>query len=218
MVATEDCKLQLYENGEIRVEITNVFGPESIGFAVHSILPQMKGFICGGDGGFVTIYEKVDDNKEFYRKTREFATDDRSVRIRNMTLSPSEDNLLCTLDSCQILNLTLSSAESMKGEEIKFENLTQSFHHGHIYGMDTCIRKPLIGTCSQDKSVRVWNYVDNTCDLVKYFNEEPVSMAIHPSGLYILVGFEDKLRLMNLLIDDIRAYKEFPIKGCREVN
>eukprot|EP01049_Picozoa_sp_SAG25_P000738 SAG25_NODE_27_length_21065_cov_19.427931_6_plen_457_part_00 len=32
----------------------------------------------------------------------------------------------------------------------------------------------------------------------------------------MLVGFSDKLRLMNLLIDDIRPVKEFPIKACRE--
>ena len=32
----------------------------------------------------------------------------------------------------------------------------------------------------------------------------------------MLVGFADKLRLMNLLIDDIRTYKEFSIKACRE--
>ena len=91
------------------------------------------------------------------------------------------------------------------------------FHHGNITGMDTCIRKPLVVTCSSDKSVRVWNYHDSTAELVKYFSEEAYSVAIHPSGLYILVGFSDKLRLMNLLIDDIRPFREFNIRGCREV-
>ena len=33
-----------------------------------------------------------------------------------------------------------------------------------------------------------------------------------------MVGFSDKLRLMNLLIDDIRSFKEFTIRGCREVS
>ena len=50
------------------------------------------------------------------------------------------------------------------------------------------------------------------------FQEEAYSIALHPSGLYILVGFSDKLRLMNILIDDIRIFKEFTIRGCREVN
>ena len=55
-------------------------------------------------------------------------------------------------------------------------------------------------------------------ELYKEFAEEAYSVALHPSGLYILVGFNDKLRLMNLLIDDIRTFKEFGIRGCREVN
>ena len=54
-------------------------------------------------------------------------------------------------------------------------------------------------------------------ELYKVFQEEAFSIALHPSGLYILVGFSDKLRLMNILIDDIRIFKEFTIRGCREV-
>ena len=72
-------------------------------------------------------------------------------------------------------------------------------------------------TCGLDKSVRVWNYQECTLDLMRFFAEEPYSVAFHPSGLHILVGFIDKLRLMNLLIEDIRPFKEFPIKACREV-
>ncbi|XP_060606574.1 cilia- and flagella-associated protein 57-like [Ruditapes philippinarum] len=53
-------------------------------------------------------------------------------------------------------------------------------------------------------------------ELYREFAEEAYSIALHPSGLYILVGFSDKLRLMNLLIDDIRTFKEFTIRGCRE--
>ena len=40
---------------------------------------------------------------------------------------------------------------------------------------------------------------------------------MHPSGLFLLVGFSEKLRIMNILIDDIRTSKEFMIRGCREV-
>jgi cilia- and flagella-associated protein 57 len=83
--------------------------------------------------------------------------------------------------------------------------------------MDTCVRKPLVVTCSADKSVRVWNYNEESSELVKYFPEEAYAVAIHPSGLYILVGFSDKLKMMNLLIDDIRPFREFSLRGCKEV-
>ena len=57
----------------------------------------------------------------------------------------------------------------------------------------------------------------SSLEVSREFQEECYSIALHPSGLYILVGFSDKLRLMNLLIDEIRMFKEFTIRGCREV-
>ena len=60
-------------------------------------------------------------------------------------------------------------------------------------------------------------HTHSSLDLHKEFPEEAYSVALHPSGLFVLVGFSEKLRLMNLLINDIRPYKEFLIRGCREV-
>lgn len=46
----------------------------------------------------------------------------------------------------------------MQGDQAIFEVLSQTFHNGQILGLDVCIRKPLIATCSLDRSVRIWNY------------------------------------------------------------
>ncbi len=54
-------------------------------------------------------------------------------------------------------------------------------------------------------------------DIYKEFQEESYSVALHPTGLFVLVGFSEKLRLMNILIDDIRPFREFLIRGCKEV-
>jgi len=72
-------------------------------------------------------------------------------------------------------------------------------------------------TCGSDRSIRIWNYLENTNEITKFFNDDVYSVALHPSGLNILAGFSDKLRLMNILIDDIKTYKEFNIRGCKEV-
>eukprot|EP00069_Balaena_mysticetus_P003368 bmy_16613T0 len=89
-------------------------------------------------------------------------------------------------------------------------------HSASITGLATCIRKPLIATCSVDRSVRIWNYESNTLELFKEYQEEAYTISLHPSGHYIVVGFADKLRLMNLLIDDIRSFKEYSVRGCKE--
>ncbi|OXB54055.1 hypothetical protein ASZ78_001295 [Callipepla squamata] len=43
-------------------------------------------------------------------------------------------------------------------ESSYFEYLHFPLHSASITGLDICIRKPIVATCSLDKSVRVWNY------------------------------------------------------------
>ncbi|KAL5113105.1 Cilia and flagella-associated protein 57 [Taenia crassiceps] len=116
------------------------------------------------------------------------------------------------------LSVDATTQEGVKqGVDVAYFHLMiQSFHEGKIVGLDICSRKPLIATCSTDHTVRIWNFETNKLELYKEFAEEAYSIALHPLGHFILVGFSDKLRLMNLLIDDIRTFKEFPIRGCKE--
>ena len=180
-----------------------------------------KGFVCGGDGGAVHFFERVDDRdteKEYYRKVKSHKLDNVNSRVMTLAILPSEENVLAATHDNQLLSISMSQSEmkTADGESSGIVPAAQLFHSSMVVGLDTCLRKPLVATCSQDRSVRVWNYVDRTIDIQKQFPEEAFSVAFHPSGLHVLVGFSDKLRLMNLLIDDIRTVKEFPVKACRE--
>eukprot|EP00879_Flechtneria_rotunda_P021142 GHRR01022273.1.p1 GENE.GHRR01022273.1~~GHRR01022273.1.p1 ORF type:complete len:520 (+),score=198.23 GHRR01022273.1:2394-3953(+) len=86
-----------------------------------------------------------------------------------------------------------------------------------VTGLDLCVKRPLIASCSTDRTVRLWNYAERTCDMNKAFAEEAYSIAIHPTGLQMLVGFADKLRLLSVLMDDLKTVKEIAIKACRDV-
>jgi WD40 repeat protein len=223
----------IFENtGEYRGELQYVNNVSQTIRSIHSMVSFTKGFVVGCSGGAAAVYEKVDETlqtgaqalaaqgssaqKEMFKKTREFNLQDSAAKIISMALSPSEDTVLCSTDNCQLYSISIQGSDIKGSDDSKFEVFSQSFHHGIITGMDVCIRKPLIATCASDHSIRVWNYLDSTSELIKYFAEEAFSIALHPSGLYLLVGFSDKLRLMNLLIDDIRTYREFTIRGCRE--
>lgn len=111
----------------------------------------------------------------------------------------------------------LSNTDILKNDELNYEYLALPFHHLAVTGMDVCIRKPLIVTCGMDRSVRIWNYISKTIEVKSWFNEQPHSVAFHPSGFHILVGFSDSLRMMNILMNDLRVIKDFAIKSCKEV-
>ncbi|XP_013398082.1 cilia- and flagella-associated protein 57 [Lingula anatina] len=242
VVGTDNGRLLLFEAGELKNEFhveksqkgdkekmdsisegeaTQPSGPPEI----TAIVAYSKGFACSVGPGTVFLYEKTDD-KEYFKKAREIKipADSNSADpsksenqvITSLTVSPSEETLVASTDSSQLYSMTLSSADLGKDGQAYFEYLCQAFHQGQITGLDVCIRKALVATCGVDRSVRIWNFENCNLELYKEFAEEAYSIALHPSGLYVLVGFSDKLRLMNLLIDDIRVFKEFTIRGCRE--
>lgn len=99
--------------------------------------------------------------------------------IVSLTLSPSEENAICSTRSQQLYTLTLSAADlgkvsdqyyihtflliysyllSLTLQGAAFDFLSSSFHHGAITGLDVCLRKPVVVSCSMDKSIRIWNY------------------------------------------------------------
>jgi len=153
---------------------------------------------------------------EYFKRSKWFKVENNHVPILSMSVSPSEENLAISLQNHQVFNIPFSNTEFAPSEEMAFEPLFQPFHSKEITGLDVCVRKPLIVTCSTDKSVRIWNYLDKTLEQWKEFHEEAMSVAYHPSGFFVLVGFQDKLRLMNVLMDDIRMFREMSIKNCRE--
>ncbi|XP_075995968.1 cilia- and flagella-associated protein 57 [Genypterus blacodes] len=191
---------------------------------ITAILSYSRGFACSVGLGTVCLFEKTEEDA--YRKTKEILippdpcsnelSHAEGQEIATMCLSPSEELLAVTTERGQVYSVSLTSAEMSKGEQVPFEFLSQTFHSKAVTGLSVCIRKPLIATSSLDRSVHIWNYHTKMLELYKEFLEEAFSIALHPSGLVVLVGFSDKLRLMNLLIDDIHTFKEFTVRGCRE--
>ncbi|GMH45741.1 hypothetical protein BSKO_13704 [Bryopsis sp. KO-2023] len=209
ILGTDSGELLVIEGGEIKTTLSI-----DNSLSIESIVTHSKGFVVGHEGGVVNLFEK--DEKDMFRRGKSFAIENQPYKILNMAISPSEDQLACTLENNQAYTLALANTEIMKTDDMNFELLATPFHSKGILGVDTCIRKPLIATCSMDKTIRLWNYLDKSVELVKVFSEEAYSVALHPTGMTILVGFADKLRLMTILMDDLRTVKEMSIRACRE--
>lgn len=212
LVGTDTGDVLVFENAEFRGVLET---SPSDGKSIDSIAAFSKGFVAGCDEGALYVFER--DDKEIYKQSKHFSIDLNYVRIKNLAVSPSEDNVVCTLENNQAFVLGLSNTDILKTEEMNFEPLALPFHYLQVTGLDVCLRKPLVVSCGLDRTVRVWNYLNQTIEVMKYFDEPPHSVAFHPSGLHIIVGFSDSLRLCNLLMEEIRPYKDFAIKGCREV-
>lgn len=66
-----------------------------------------------------------------------------------------------------------------------------------------------------DRSIRIWNYETEELEVCKEFQEDIYGIALHPTGLYAIAGFSDKLRFLTVLIDDMATTREFYIRCCK---
>ncbi|XP_073395494.1 uncharacterized protein [Physcomitrium patens] len=179
----------------------------------HSILQYSKGLICG-ESGAISMYD-YDKALKTYRKVRSVKVEESNGRVCGLALSPTEDVLLCSLSSNHIIHLFLRDVDTMSSDSVSHLVHTQSYHQAFITGMDTCLLKPFVVTCSKDNSVRVWNYEEHSCEIMKFFPSEALSIAVHPTGLHLLLGFPDCLYLFDMLVNDLRVWREFlSVKGC----
>lgn len=67
-----------------------------------------------------------------------------------------------------------------------------------------------------DRSIRIWNYENNSQILYKEYQEDIYGLDLHPTGLYAIVGYASKLRYLTILIDDLSVTREIPIRYCAE--
>lgn len=139
-----------------------------------------------------------------------------------MVLNATDDMLYYIDRKNQLLKLGIA-LDGTDIESTTSEYVHGPFHDEPINGMDTCMRKQLIVTCS-DNYVMIWNYADANPPQYKFelcwktpIGEDAKAVAIHPSGFHIVVAVGDKLSLMNVLSNSISEYASVSFKHCRVI-
>ncbi|RNF03776.1 WDdomain 65 [Trypanosoma rangeli] len=224
ILSTENGDLIVMENNEYKYPLP--ISP-SDGIAITTLVAYSKGFICGGDMGLICIFERT-DNKEMYRKVRTFKFNNDAENmgpqsevvpaILSLTLSPqpAEEYVSFMTSTKQLYSLNLPNADFFKSNERVFEPIGQPFHSGPVIGVDVCVQRPHAVTAGRDRCIFLWNLITGVVEFRKRFPTDIYSIAMHPSGLHLLVGLADGLRMMNLYHNDVREFKNIGIRSCVE--
>ncbi|KAJ3324219.1 Cilia- and flagella-associated protein 57 [Boothiomyces sp. JEL0866] len=209
----------VYENGELASELSYAY-PLIINNGVLEQPPKpsitaitafSSGIFIGLNTGLIVYYEKINESP-YFKKKKEVLIDEGE--IATFAWNAKQDRLLVTMKTSQIFIMNIEF--DAKGISIRFDRLGQPFHIGAVLSMDVSVSKPILVTSGIDKSIRIWNYIENNVEIINYFPEPAQCVAIHPNGLYLLVGFNSTLKLMAILMDDIRPYWEHSVRGTRE--
>lgn len=195
------------------------------GTEVTAIATYSKGFVVGYGVGNVIVYEEqaiyqgYDDHyKQMYVIRIPQDTSEAEDRIIvKLVVSPNDETIVASTFNCNIYSFGLSTAEIKEPEEMYFELANASYHFGAILSLDCAIRKSLVVTCGVDKFIRVWNFLTMSQEAAREFAEDIYCVSIHPTGLFVLAGCVDKIRMYTVLLNDIRELKEWPIRMCREL-
>lgn len=136
--------------------------------------------------------------------------------VNSLSINIAEDRIIATCNQSQIYATRLWGPDLNTLPEVVCAEMGAPLHHGSIGCLATCIWKPIFMTSGQwDRTLRIWNYETEALEVSKEYQEDVYGIGLHPSGLYAVVGFSDKLRFLTILIDDFSNTKEFPIRNCK---
>ncbi|CAM9408970.1 unnamed protein product [Ectocarpus fasciculatus] len=228
VVSTDQGDLYLFETLEFRCALATPTAE-----AICILAAFTKGFVAGGANGVLRVFERSDDPGEFFKCLKTFRIEANVSFITNLAISPSEDQLALTTSNNQIYSLALSNTDILKEDTMNFERMAGPFPiptaptrpgggttgvpTSRITGVSVAVWKPLVATVGMDKALRLWNFQDKSSELISFFDAAPLAVSLHPSGLYLLVSFGEKVRLYSILMEDVRELKEFVVKHCRVV-
>ncbi|KAL9646644.1 hypothetical protein ABK040_010756 [Willaertia magna] len=213
LVGTEEGHILIIEGKNVIKTISNVH-PNSSG--INCIEAVDRGFICGGENGYFSVFERTYDSEYFnhYKKFRTF----EKQKIIGLCVSKKENNVICCYEDNKFAYFSLANVDILKENETNFTLLPVGFHGDPVNSMSVCTQKSIVATCSNDKTIRLWNFLKRQVELEKLFNEDIFSVSLDPTGTRILVGFRYKLSYFVILSNDLHTICEWHIKSCRLVS
>eukprot|EP00760_Papus_ankaliazontas_P039396 PhM_4_TR9553/c0_g1_i1/m.15448 len=214
VVGSEEGDLFVVDNGECRSVLKHVHVQ---GNAICVLRAISRGFVSGGENGILSVFERAPDHPDGFTRYKKFQHPDRQ-RIVDVSVAPNEQNaVICFVNNSMGL-FALDNIDIVPDDDVScFTPLGNGFHKDYVTAMDACLQRPIVVTASIDHTVRIWNYQRKRVELVKNLEDEALSIAVHPTGLRIVVGFKQGMNVYDVLQDDLHFCDELHVKSCYEV-
>ena len=193
-----------------------VVGSIQVGYPVESVLGLSSGFIVGGPNAACCVYGKNGSNPEYKCRSAfsiKNSSIEKSTKLNAMTISPSHEKMCAFLSGVN----EIYAIDLNKNVDINEECFMQvACRHTNVHAIVSCAQKPVILTAGSDRTVRCWDYETGQLRLSKQFTEIPTSISFHPSGLHAIISFQDEVRCVHVLLDDLRTFWKIrlPRKMC----
>ncbi|KAL3272571.1 hypothetical protein HHI36_014041 [Cryptolaemus montrouzieri] len=225
----EEAQPQL-TGSQTSLPMDNYLAPQEEGqnYCIKSLINFSRGFAFAYLNGTVHLYEKETPHK--YRKRNVFKIPDHTIvreyekaseevmtEVNCISINPAQDRLMVSCKESQLYSVRLWLQDINSSAEVAFTEFGYVLHNGPVGSMAVCSWKPILLTAGQkDRTLKIWNYESGELELGQKFQDDLYGVALHPTGLYCIVGFSDKLRYLTIMIDEFTINREFPIRVCKQ--
>ncbi|KAK9816472.1 hypothetical protein WJX72_000711 [[Myrmecia] bisecta] len=203
---------------------------------LRTIATLGRGFVTAGLKGVVSFFTPVEvqerhsTQEKAFQLQKQLSPDGLPQPMLHLSVSPTETNLLVSTDANELHCMSLDADSAVPGADGAAEGaadeegaasplkpLFVGFHQGRVRGMDVISHQPFVATVGEDRVLRVVDYQRKTMVLQQTLTDDPLSVALHPSGFMLLIGYSDRLRLYYLVKGELLELAEFGLKKCSKV-
>ncbi|CAF1143866.1 unnamed protein product [Rotaria sordida] len=137
--------------------------------------------------------------------------------ILSLALTPNENTLLVATNYNNLYKINFSNMDYRNKESNILINGLDGGHNGRIIKVGISIRKPILFTLGIDRYLKIWNLQTNNQELNYEFDIEPLSLSVHPSGIFVCISFSRIIRIYSYTINGLNLFKQFQISNCQSI-
>ena len=193
--------------------------------SIKCLVCARKGFfMCFQNDDRIFYYE---NNKTMYtyyqhcimrlKKNQKYKLVDQNFKeiIVNMQINQSHSYLVALTNRKIVYQCDLSDFFVNNYKEIELEPVMDNYFSDSVVGIDYCVRKSLVVLCTSDKWLIIWNYDNNSIEMKQNFDEELLTVAFHPSGLYIILSGTNSLKFMSVYLESCKVIHVLNVHSCK---
>ena len=188
------------------------------------------GFFAGTSGGNVFHYVGKHGSNKYVLNRNYFLNSGGDYPICGLAISSVNKSILIMMSglnqlfksSVKILDFQIEDANGghfIASTPLFFaaDCIAQS-HQGKILNIDVCESKAYLISVGADETLRLWNYWSNKPVGYKSFLRKlDGPLSLHPSGHFVIVGFNDAIQIMCVHATDIISLHDIQFKHCTAV-
>ncbi|EGR28426.1 WD repeat protein [Ichthyophthirius multifiliis] len=200
----------------------NLFQKENVNFCCLTSIKN--GFILGSDNyGCLSIFECEEKQNNTIKNLMNFQIKINgfmNLKILQIQSCCKDNNILIISQRNNLLNFHLFNPYQIDSELSPIQPfINLGFHRKRIHKLTTCISKNIFASCSADFTVRIWNYFDIQNNdkyniVTQCFSEEPLNISLHPSGLFLAVGFSNYFIIFAIFKSSLKFLKKIQAENC----